>query len=328
MVEIIAEIAQGFEGSPKQAELLVKGAIGADADSIKFQLIYADELATPDYQYYDLFKSLEMDEEIWIKLASEIHKHGKNLYFDIYGDESLKIAINVQADCVKISSTEFYNETLIKKALNNFERVFISVGGISVKDIDSLIKKVIVDNHEGVCFMYGFQAEPTPLNQNNLRKITSFQKRYPQFKIGFMDHSAGDLEDAFYLPIMAISFAIFCIEKHITLDRILKIEDYISGLESKRFKECVRVVRKFEQATGSSSLELTDAEIAYRQKAVKVVVANRDLKAGEFIQIEDVSLKRVGSKSVGTGINRIDQVIGKKVLKIVIKNTAITGEDL
>ncbi len=39
MVEIIAEIAQGFEGSPKQAELLVKGAIGADADAIKFQLI-------------------------------------------------------------------------------------------------------------------------------------------------------------------------------------------------------------------------------------------------------------------------------------------------
>lgn len=60
MLEIIAEIAQGYEGSAKLTELLTIGAIESDADSIKFQLVYADELATQDYKYYDLFKSLEM----------------------------------------------------------------------------------------------------------------------------------------------------------------------------------------------------------------------------------------------------------------------------
>ena len=57
--EIIAEIAQGYEGNPKLAELLVKGAIVANADSIKLQLVFADELCVPTYPYYDLFKSLE-----------------------------------------------------------------------------------------------------------------------------------------------------------------------------------------------------------------------------------------------------------------------------
>jgi len=38
MVKIIAEIAQGYEGSPKLTELLTKGALESDADCIKFQL--------------------------------------------------------------------------------------------------------------------------------------------------------------------------------------------------------------------------------------------------------------------------------------------------
>ena len=59
-MEIIAEIAQGYEGDTKLMELLTTGAIESDADAVKYQLVYADELATPDYQYYELFKSLEM----------------------------------------------------------------------------------------------------------------------------------------------------------------------------------------------------------------------------------------------------------------------------
>jgi len=327
MIEIIAEIAQGFEGSPKLADLLVKGAIAADADSIKFQLIYADELATPDYTHYTLFKSLEMDEEIWRKIADEIQSHQKRLYFDIYGDRSWAAAKRLRADGVKISSTEFYNEPLLAKALETFERIYISIGGIPVEDIDSLAAK-IASSAEKICLMYGFQSEPTPLSQSHLGKIAALQKRYPQFKIGFMDHSAGDEEDALFLPILALGFDISCLEKHITLDRLLKIEDYVSGIEPEKFKEFVRLMRKFEQALGRSTLELTEAEIAYRQKAGKVVVASRHLRSGEILRREDLALKRVGSKSSGTEIKRIQQALGKKTRKDVPANAAIREEDL
>ena len=59
-IEIVAELAQGFEGCAKQAKLLIKAAAKAGADAAKFQLVYADELATEDYEYYNLFSSLEM----------------------------------------------------------------------------------------------------------------------------------------------------------------------------------------------------------------------------------------------------------------------------
>ena len=48
-IEVVAELAQGFEGCVQQTKLMVKAAAMAGADAAKFQLIFADELSTPDY---------------------------------------------------------------------------------------------------------------------------------------------------------------------------------------------------------------------------------------------------------------------------------------
>ena len=243
-IEIIAEIAQGYEGDPKLTNLLTTGAIASGTDAVKFQLVFAEELATPDYQYYELFKSLEMPTSIWQETSGRIHKAGQKLYFDVFGFDSLDIAHEVSADGVKLSTTEFYNRSLIQKSLNNFEKVFISIGGIPVEDIDLLMAEMLKDHSEKICLMYGFQAEPTPLQQNNLLKLGSFKNRYPNFEIGFMDHSDGSSKDAYHLPLLAMGMGISVIEKHMTLDHSLKIEDYVSGLAPDQFKKFVELIRK------------------------------------------------------------------------------------
>ena len=53
---IIAEAGLNHNGSMDFAKKLIDVAALAGADAVKFQLVYADELATPDYKYYDLFK--------------------------------------------------------------------------------------------------------------------------------------------------------------------------------------------------------------------------------------------------------------------------------
>ncbi|TAL62954.1 MAG: NeuB family protein, partial [Legionella sp.] len=119
--EIIAEIAQGYEGNPTLARLLVKGALVANADAIKIQLIFADELCVPTYPYFDLFKSLEMDEKVWVELVDITHKAGKQIYFDVYGERSLALAHKLNADGVKISTTDFYNIPLFTQAATHFD---------------------------------------------------------------------------------------------------------------------------------------------------------------------------------------------------------------
>lgn len=320
-IEIIAEIAQGYEGDPKLTELLTTGAMASGADAVKYQIVYADELATPDYQYYELFKSLEMSADSWKKISNRIHENNQKLYFDVFGKGSLSIAREVAADGVKLSTTEFYNKALIEEALKCFEKVFISISGIPVEDIDLLVGELLKDHCEKICLMYGFQSEPTPLDQNNLLKLNSFRDRYPDYDLGFMDHADGGSEDAYHLSLLAMGMGVAVIEKHLTLDRSLKIEDYVSGLSPDNFRKFVEMVRKYEPALGSASLELSELENQYRRKATKLVVALIDLKKGHTIQSSDIALKRSGAGVDGEPIRRLEDVFNRK-LKTDIKNNS------
>ena len=327
-VEIIVEIAQGYEGNKKLADLLTKGAIASKADAVKFQLVYADELATPDYEHYQLFKDLEMDQNIWENICTQIHNKNIKVYFDVFGLFSLEMAKKIGADGVKLSTTEFYNNRLFDSAIALFDVIYLSVGGISIEDVDKKLSALSSEQVNKICLMYGFQAEPTPLDQNNLNKLKLFKQRYPNYRIGFMDHSDGSLDDAFYLPLVALGVGVDVIEKHITLDRELEIEDYISGLVPQAFAKFVSLIRKFESTLGLNSLELTAQEQEYRNNATKSVVAIRNLKSGDTITQDSVSLKRSTKPITDNSILEIEHVIGKK-LSIDIKiNTPIMKGDL
>lgn len=325
MIELIAEIAQGYEGDKKQAMLLARGAVAAGADAVKFQLVYADELATPDYVYYSLFKSLEMPVEDWESVASIVHKSGKRLLFDIFGHDSLDVALALGASGLKLSTTEFYNDALLSKLLETGKHIYLSIGGIPIPDLELKIKEHDLGGKHPICFMYGFQAEPTPLDSNHFARLIELQRRFPEFSFGFMDHSAGgEAEDATVLPLMAISTGINVIEKHLSLDHLLQLEDYVSAITPSRFAELVRLTRKFESVYGSNSLELTSDELKYRLKAGKVAVAASNLSAGQTLKSEHLNLKRIAAPELKTGLVKdLRTLIGKSLNRELMENEPI-----
>jgi len=327
-IEIIAEVAQGFEGDKKLASLLTQGAIASNADAVKFQLVYADELATPDYQHYQLFKNLEMQQNIWVEICKQIHNADKKVYFDVFGLHSLEVARKLDADGVKLSTTEFYNNALFDKAIAQFNNIYLSVGGIPIEDIDKKLSVLNSEQMDTVCLMYGFQSEPTPVEQNNLNKLRLLKQRYPSFKIGFMDHSDGGLDDAFHLSLVALGVGVDSIEKHITLDRELKIEDYISGITPDNFVAFVNLINRFEPALGIDTLDLTDLEKEYRSKATKSVVAMCNLNAGDIITQDMVALKRSSQPLTHDSILELKDVIGKKLNTNILMNAPITKSNI
>jgi len=317
-IEIIAEIAQGYEGNPKLAELLVKGALVAEADAVKIQIIFADELCVPDYPYYGLFKSLEMEKSVWQRLVSQVRAAKKKIYFDVYGDRSINLAKELEVDGVKISTTDFYNFPLLKQAFANFDNVYVSTGGVPKEDIDDMVN--MCDVPINLVLMHGFQDEPTKIVNNNLARITTLRNRYPGVGIGFMDHSLGSEDEAFNLPLVALGMGVSCIEKHITLDYSLQIEDYISALSVDRFKEFVSMIRLMETSLGSSELTLTSEEIDYKNRAGKVVVAIRNLKKGERITEDDIAMKRVSTSPSDEYYQQVAPLIGKSILSSLKKD--------
>ncbi|PIQ85203.1 MAG: hypothetical protein COV74_09600 [Candidatus Omnitrophica bacterium CG11_big_fil_rev_8_21_14_0_20_45_26] len=320
-IHIIAEIAQGYEGKPEYVHQFLETVKQTKADAIKFQIFYADELALPDYQYYGLFKKLEIPFEIWAETVSKAHEAGLKFYSDVFGLRSLNELVQIGIDGIKIHATDINNEILLKAVGQTGKPIFLATGGCEKEEIKhalGFLRKC------AVTLMFGFQAEPTEIIDNHLRRIPTLRDEF-KLPVGFMDHTEGGTDLAYYLPFIAIGAGATVIEKHMTLNRAQKMEDYISALNADEFKEWSMRVKASAPALGESRWQLTAKEKMYRNKVKRTVCAADNLQKGKKIKSEHLILKRSASKDA---FNDMREVIGKTLKENIKENTPISKEIL
>ena len=324
-IYVIAEAAQGYEGSVEVAKLLVRSAACSGANAIKFQVVYADDLCEKNYEHYALFSSLELSVEQWEEVRALAKALELDFIVDVFGEKSLFVAKKIVVDAIKLHSTTFFDRDLFEKVYDLPCRLFLSVGGIESGEIVMLFHEYGLAQHEELCLMYGFQAEPTPIEDNNLRRINTFKTLLGAQSIGFMDHSDGEGPDHINLSVMALGMGIKVFEKHITLDRALKMEDYPSALSASGCLEYTTTLRRLALAFGSDSLQLSGKELTYRNNVLKRVVAASDLKAGSVIDEDSVRLSRSAERK---GAYLMQAVVGRRLQVPVSEGEGVTEEML
>jgi N,N'-diacetyllegionaminate synthase len=314
---IVAEAAQGFEGDPMIARLLVHAAAAATADIVKFQLVFADEIAVPGYQYYELFRQLEMSRDDWRSVADVARVRQIGLAFDVYGARSLALALECRPAVLKVHATDFFNTPLMDAALEAAPQTHLSVGGIRPEEVSTLIARYPGAVLDRLTLLVGFQAEPTATADNHLARLGAWRTAFPSLHLGFMDHADGDADEAAWLGVLALPYGVTVVEKHLTLGRDLQLEDFVSALDPEPFARYAERVRRAAIAIGAARLDLTERELTYRRKALKVVVAGTALPAGAIVRAADVSLLRAPLAPEREPILRIDAVVGQRITQNV-----------
>ncbi|MEW5728898.1 MAG: N-acetylneuraminate synthase family protein [Pseudomonadota bacterium] len=313
---IIAEVAQGYEGRPDYAAFFVRAAAKARADAVKFQIVFADDTAEPGYQYYDFYKQLEMDVAVWQGLRNLAGDLGVGFFADVSGDRAMAVARTIRPDAIKIHSSNFFNRALIRQAFEVADRVFVSLGGVTVEEVDSLVDEVGKWGCGGrLGLLYGFQAEPTPTELTGLARLPVLRARFPGIALGYMDHAPGESEDQIHLSAMAMALGVDWIEKHLTLDRFMEVEDFVSALEPREFARYVDALDRLWTAMGDGSLALNERELAYRDRAVKKLIAARDLPQGTVVAADDLVFKRTPRIPAGQGFHDPGAVVGRRLAK-------------
>ena len=329
-IRIIAEAAQGFEGSEEQAHLLIRAAASAGADAIKFQLVYADELSTVDYVHYGIFHSLEMSDNAWRELKADADGIGIDLYLDVFGEQSLRLASELGARGVKIHPTDIANHQFLEAVASaDCGEVLLGAGGAYRSELESAL--LLLEGKE-LTVLFGFQSYPTPTAANQVARIRHFVDGRMGLKsigTGFADHADPGDPLRIAIAAMALGAGAGVIEKHITLGRVMKLEDYESALNPDEFAEFVCVIRGCSDALGEVSsaadFGMLQEEKDYRAAVRRQVVANRDLPAGHVITQNDVALKRT---SMPNALADPELVYGRQIPKGLIAGSPISDEDV
>jgi sialic acid synthase SpsE len=331
-ISIVAELAQGYEGDYQLSKRLIQAAAQSNADIIKFQMVYADELGTPDYQYYNFFKQLEFGIEQWIELKNYADSLNMKLAMDVFGLKSLNVCIETGIEIIKLHPTDITNVSLLEAVRKSpIKEVIIGVGGAFMSEIEMSLE--ILGTDKNIALLLGFQGYPTPLDTNQLSRIqvisTAISPKFPNVVMGFADHELANSPHSLSLPVLAVGMGARVIEKHFTLSRNMKLEDSESALSADEFLEFSTNLKNLMVAVDiqnhADNFGMSELEMKYRKNIRRHVVLQHNLEAGSIVRAEDLVLKR---SSCSNPFTEIHEAVGKRVKNSIMTNQALSYDNI
>lgn len=269
MVKIIAEIGKNFidieqEDTPEEllykALTLVHEAKNAGATVAKFQThVFEDEQHKRSEFRYDWIKRNERGtpyKEFWLPLKNLC----KTLDIQFMTTPMSKMAaekINDLVDEWKIGSGDITDYPMLRYIADTGKPIIVSSGMSDIVQVRKALD-ILVSGGSSITLMHCVSVYPCPDNKLNLNTIRFFQREFPNFKIGFSDHSLST-----FIPAVAVAMGAEVIEKHFTFDRGAFGPDHKCSLLPYEFKEMVFKIRRMETVLGVNDKVLLEEEKAY-----------------------------------------------------------------
>ena len=320
---IIAEAGVNHNGSLEIAKKLIDVAVDAGVDIIKFQTFKADKLVSKgakkaDYQKYNIgdeddsqyqmLKKLELSDEAHKELISYCHERNIRFWSTAFDLESIDFLHSLGLNLWKIPSGEITNYPFIRKIATFREPVIMSTGMCDDLDIMYAMDGVLNNgvSKDQITILHCNTQYPTPMKDVNLKAMLTIKNDFGTI-VGYSDHTRG-----IEVPIAAVALGAQVIEKHFTLDRNMQGPDHKASLEPNELKAMVTAIRNIEQALGTGRKSISESECANICVARKSIVAKTNIKKGEVLTDNNLTVKRPGS---GISPMQWEIVIGTKAIK-------------
>ncbi len=329
MPEIILELANAHEGKFSKIKKSINfyNKLDYKNKSIKFQVFKYSEIATEDFNWFNVYKKLFISNSIWQKIFKLVKN--KKIWIDVFDNYSLDVIKNNQKYIygIKLQSSVLKNHYLIEDLLKldlRKVKLLINVSGVEKKNILSLKKTFLKKNFKQIIIQLGFQSYPTDLNEMNIDKIDYLKKSGFRF-FSYADHI--DARDKFskVLPTILLDNGYKFIEKHFCLSRKTTKYDYYSSLEPKEFLEMIENIKSYLTLKKEKPFN-HKKEKKYLQNSEQKLVLNNLKFKGNFISKNDFKFKR--TSKTGIKFNKIQEIIKHTpVLKKNIKLTDVVGKN-
>ena len=267
---IIAEIGINHNGDMKIAKQLIDMAKDAGCDAVKFQkrdlnIVYSKEELNSDREspwggkFIDQKKGLEFQKPEY----DEINKYCKDIniewFASAWDSNSLKFLDQYNLKYNKIASALITHKEFLNDVAKRKKYTFISTGMSTYQMIDDAVE-IFKKNDCPFELMHCVSAYPCPEEILNLNIIERLKQKY-NCKVGYSGHEAGVVPS-----VVAATYGISSLERHITLDRSMYGSDQAASLGEPGLRNLVNSVKKVSVVKGSLDKKVFDQEIPVAKK--------------------------------------------------------------
>ncbi len=324
---IIAEMSANHNGDFNVAKNIIEEAKKAGADALKIQTYTADTITLnsnlPDFQIqgglwdgetlYSLYQKAYTPWEWHKPLFEYARELGITIFSSPFDNTAVDLLEDLNTPAYKIASFEAVDLPLIKYVASTGKPMIISTGMADAEEIQEAIDAARSGGCKELAILHCVSGYPAPSEDYNLLTIPDMINRFG-LVTGLSDHTLDNTT-----AITSVALGASIIEKHFTLDRNAGGPDDSFSLEPEDLTALCRDSKTVWQALGKVDYGRKASEqgnIKFRRSLYFV----KDLKAGDVITEDAVRSVRPG---FGLAPKFLEEVIGKKVVKDVIKNTPV-----
>ncbi len=317
---IVAEIGNNHEGEFNKAINLIDAAAKSGADAVKFQTYKVESYYNKKFtekKRFNRLKKFQLTFEEFEKLSKYSKKRGI-IFFSTPFDIESAIFLNKIQRLFKISSGDNNFYPLINVLKSFGKPLIISTGLLSHKEIKKLTYKLgIYKNKNKLGLLHCVSDYPAHNNDLNLSSISFLKKKFPEFNIGYSDHSLGI--DSCKIAMM---LGAFMIEKHFTLNKnTSSFHDHKISAEPKELLSLVNFSKNFIPMIGDFGKNPKRKELSNVKNLRRSAYFKRQMDNGTKIFSKDIVWLRPYKNS---SIKNLKQIEGKKLNKNVKKNDLLT----
>jgi N-acetylneuraminate synthase len=323
---IVAELNTSHFGSLDLAKQMVLEAKNIGCHCVKFQSWSANSLYSQTYydenpiakRFVDKFSFSEIELK---EIASYCEQIGISFASTPYSKGEVDFLINkCKVPFIKIASMDLNNHPYLEYIANTGVPIILSTGMSEMDEIHQAVKIIEATKNVNLCILHCVSIYPVENHLIHLNNILGLRKSFPNYPIGFSDHSIG-----IEMPIASVALGACLIEKHFTLDKSKIGMDNQMATEPGEMRDLIQSCQNVQVALGSKARLVSEDELEQRLKMRRSIVSSRPLKAGTVLTAEDLAFKRPGT---GYPPGSIGGMIGKKLVNDLKEDVLILSQHL
>jgi sialic acid synthase len=261
---------------------------------------------------------LELNDEQHFELYQYAKSKGLDFVETLCAKGCLSMFRYFTPNRLKVASRDLTNIPLLAAMAETKVPMIISTGMGGKTEIDNALE-TITRYHNNITILHCLSQYPSEYKNINLNTIAFLRENYPDYNIGYSDHSIGIV-----IPVAAVVLGAEVIEKHITLDRKMKGTDHEGSLGPEGIYRMVRDIRNVEMAMGSKDIFVSDSIRETKVKLERSIATVREIKTGEVINDDDLHLL-----SPGDGFQWVEKnMVEGKSAKITIPKDEIIYKNM
>lgn len=327
---IIAEIGVNHNGDMQLAKQSIKKAAEIGADAVKFQTFnskklvskyavkakYQTQNTSSEESQLDMLKKLELSYEDHIELKDYCEQLGIEFLSTPFDPDSAKFLNEIGVHAFKIGSGDLTNLPLLQEISTYNRPVLLSTGMGNLTEVEEAIEAL---KGTETAILHCTSNYPTPCEDVNLRVMNTMEQAFGKI-VGYSDHTLG-----YEVTVAAVTLGAKVIEKHFTLDRDLPGPDHKASMNPEEFAELVQAIRNVEKSLGDGIKRCMPSEEDTKSVARKSLVVQEDLKPGDVLTEENLTVKRPGT---GIPPKYFSLLIGKTVKTEIKEDNVLTWNDV